>query len=219
MNIPLAEKGLEQHNFWRGQRIRLRAVEQWDLDEVLTSPDEPDTEIDRYEDAIDFPRSREAERDSLQSLARQVGENDFLFFVIEDLQGQRVGYINSFDCVRRNGTFKYAIIVKRPFWRRGYGREAVTILLRYFFRELRYQKCTALVYSFNERSVRFHEALGFKFEGRLRNMLYTNGEYYDEIYFGVTAAEWQEIDPPVPLRRVSARDETAGSDTTGGSRG
>lgn len=109
-----------------------------------------------------------------------------------------------------NGTFKYALAIKRPFWRKGYGREAVTIFLRYFFRELRYQKCTALVYAFNERSIRFHEALGFKFEGRLRNMLYTNGEYFDELYFGLTRAEWDQLDPPLPLPRFSLHEE-AGS--------
>ena len=50
-------------------------------------------------------------------------------------------------------------------------------------------------------------------------MLYTNGEYYDEIHFSVTAAEWQKIHLPVPLRHVSARDETDGSITRGGSDG
>src|SRR5919199_2275925 len=128
----------EQCNFWRGSTIRLRPIEQQDLDEILTSTDEHDTEIDRYEDAIGFPQSGEQDRESLQRLAKEVGKKDFLFCFIEDLQGQKVGYINSFDCTRRNGTFKYTIAVKRPFWRKGYGREAVTILLRYFFRELRY---------------------------------------------------------------------------------
>ena len=64
-----------------------------------------------------------------------------------------------------------------------------------------------LVYAFNERSIRFHEALGFRFEGRLRNMVYTNGAYYDELYFGLTCAEWDQIDPPMILERFSARDE------------
>jgi RimJ/RimL family protein N-acetyltransferase len=196
-------------NFWRGQTIRLRVIEQKDLDELLTSLEELDTELERYEDAIGFPLSREAERENLQKLAKQVGENDFLFCLIEDRQGQTVGYINSFDCVRRDGTFKYAIAIKHRFWRKGYGREAVMILLRYFFRELRYQKCTALVYSFNERSIRFHEALGFKFEGRLRNMHYTNGEYFDELYFGLTVAEWEQIDPPLVFQRFRARGEVS----------
>lgn len=199
----------ENRNFWRRPTIRLRAVETADLEAILTSTEEPDTESHRYEDAIGFPLSREAERESLHNLAKRVGKNDFLFCLIEDQQGQVVGYINSFDCVRRNGTFKDAIAIKQPFWRKGYGREAVTILLRYFFRELRYQKCTAVVYSFNEPSIRFHEALGFRFEGRLRNMLYTNGEYFDEIYFGLTRAEWDQIDPSRVMERFSASDEKA----------
>ncbi len=185
----------------------MRAIEQRDLDELLTSTDEDDSEIEQYEDAISFPESRERQHASLQRLAKQVGQDDFLFCIIEDLQGHTVGYINSFDCVRRHGTFKYAIIIKRPFWRQGYGREAVRLFLRYFFHELGYQKCTATVHAFNERSIRFHEALGFTFEGRLRNMVYTNGAYFDELYFGVTRAEWDQIDPPPVLERFRARDE------------
>lgn len=198
-------------NFWRGKSIRLRPIEQHDLDEILTTTEEYDTELDRYEDSIGFPISRERDREDLQKLIKEVGDNDFLFCFIEDLQGQTVGHINSFDCVRRNGTFKYALAIKHQFWRKGYGREAVLIFLRYFFRELRYQKCTVLVYSFNERSIRFHEAIGFRFEGRLRNMIYTDGQYFDEIYFGLTSAEWDEIDPPLGLRRFSARVEMAAS--------
>lgn len=203
MQPPNAPTG---RNFWRGQRVRLRAVEQADLD-AAAAGEQPDTELERYEDAINVPRSREGERAALDEIARQVGENDFVFCMVENSAGQHVGYINSFDCMRRNGTFKYSIAIRQPFWGQGYGHEAVQILLRYFFRELRYQKCTALVYSFNERSLRFHEALGFRFEGRLRNMLYTNGEYYDELYFGVTAAEWDQLDPPAPLPRHQARAE------------
>ncbi len=209
--MPATHDGTEpsNRNFWRGEKIRLRAVEQRDLDEIMTSAEEPDTELERFEDSIGYPQSREAQRDELRGLAKSIGKRDFLFFIIEDLRGQKVGYINSFDCVRRNGTFKYAIVIKQPFWRMGYGREAVLLLLRFFFRELRYQKCTALVYSFNQRSIHFHEALGFRFEGRLRNMYFTDGEYFDELYFGLTAAEWLAIDPPIGLQRFTARDEAA----------
>ncbi len=42
---------------------------------------------------------------------------------------------------------------------------------------------------------------------RLRNMLYTNGQYFDELYFGVTVAEWDQLDPAPPLQRFRARNE------------
>ena len=196
-------------NFWRGHKIRLRAFEASDLDAILTDSEEPDTEIERYEDAIGYPLARTTSRAEMEKLIGTIDPDSFLFLLMENLQGEVVGYINSFDCERRPGTFKYALAVKHRFWRNGYGREAAQIFLRYYFRELRYQKCTSTVYAFNEASIRFHEALGFQLEGRLRNMIYTNGEYFDTLYFGITAAEWNEVDPPLTLPRITARGESS----------
>jgi RimJ/RimL family protein N-acetyltransferase len=187
------------YNFWRGETIRLRAIEQKDLDAVLQTTDELDTELDRYEDAIGFPISREQDRARLEDLAKRDRSDGSFFWMIETFDGQYVGYINTFDCDRRVGTFKYALAVCRPFWGRGYAREAITLVLRYYFRELRYQKVTVLVYSFNERSIRLHEQFGFTFEGRLRRMVYTNGRLYDELYFGITREEFDQTDPPPEL--------------------
>jgi hypothetical protein len=38
-------------------------------------------------------------------------------------------------------------------------------------------------------------------------MVFTDGQYFDEIYFGLTRAEWDEIDPPIGLQHFRARDE------------
>jgi RimJ/RimL family protein N-acetyltransferase len=187
---------LANYNFWRGEKIRLRAVEQKDLDELMTSTEEPDTEIDRFISAvIDFPISKEQDRKNLEGLANQDRKDGAFFWIIEDLEGNRVGYSNTFDCEQRFGVFKYAIGILRPYWGRGYAQEAIKIILRYYFRELRYQKVTVLVYSFNERSFRLHEKMGFKLEGRLRRMVYTNGEFYDELYFGMTKEEFDQLYP------------------------
>ncbi len=194
----------ENRNFWRGPLIRLRALEERDWE---PSTDEPDTELDRYIGDIGFPESNGMWREQVQDQIKQMGKEDYIFLQIENLDGQVVGFIHSHECNQRNGTFRYAIGIQHKYWGRGYAREAVTIFLRYFFRERRYQKCTTPVCAFNERSIRFHEKLGFRLEGRLRNMIYTNGEYFDELYFGVTAAEWEQIDPPLMLERAKARDE------------
>jgi RimJ/RimL family protein N-acetyltransferase len=37
--------------------------------------------------------------------------------------------------------------------------------------------------------------MGFKLEGRLRRMVYTNGEFYDELYFGMTKEEFDQLYP------------------------
>jgi RimJ/RimL family protein N-acetyltransferase len=60
------------------------------------------------------------------------------------------------------------------------------------FRELRYQKANATVYAFNEGSLALHRKLGFVEEGRIRRNHFTNGEYHDEFWFGITREEFEE---------------------------
>lgn len=187
------------YNFWQGEKIRLRPLEQEDVDEILSSREDIDSEIERSEDVISFPLSRIKQRKQTEELLEQLGKDDFYFWVIEDLEGQKVGYINSFDLERRHGTFKYAIIIKRKFWRKGYAKEALTIVCRYYFRELRYQKLTAMVYAFNERSIRFHQNFGFTLEGRLRRTVYTNSQFFDTLYFGMTNEEFDVLDAKLEL--------------------
>lgn len=184
-------------NFWRGEKVQLCAVEADDL-EALLSPEE-DTEVDRYEDFIRFPSTKEQGREFFEEVAKRDGKNDTFFWLIKDLEGRHVGSIGTFDCDRRVGAFKYGLRILQPFWRRGYAREAITTVLRYYFYELRYQKVTAIVYAFNERSQRLHENLGFTLEGRLRRMVYTNGRHYDELYFGLTREEFDERAPVLEL--------------------
>lgn len=187
------------YNFWRGTRIRLRTIDQRDLDVVLESTDEPDTELDRYDDHIRFPVSREQDRAMLETLGKAERNDDSFFWMIDTLAGQHVGYINTFDCDRQVGTFTYALIIKRAFWHQGYAREAITLVLHYYFRELRYQKVTVQIYAFNERSIRLHERLGFTLEGRHRRMAYTHGRHYDALYYGMTHEEFDQYDPLVGL--------------------
>ncbi|MGX4584456.1 GNAT family N-acetyltransferase [Paenibacillus chitinolyticus] len=62
-----------------------------------------------------------------------------------------------------------------------------------YFEELRYQKVTAHVYAFNEGSIALQEHLGFVQEGRLRNMIYTKGQHYDEFVYGLTKREYEML--------------------------
>jgi RimJ/RimL family protein N-acetyltransferase len=80
--------------------------------------------------------------------------------------------------------------VKSGERRRGYAAEAITIVLRYYFEELRYQKAFVGVYSFNEASLGLFARLGFVQEGRQRRMVFTRGRYFDMVWLGMTAEEF-----------------------------
>jgi RimJ/RimL family protein N-acetyltransferase len=181
---------MEQHNIWQGERVRLRAVEpedwkifnQWDLDS--------DTARECY--WVPFPKSQEAARKWALDLSLQVPKADDYFFVIENLAGELVGTINTHECDARCGTFKYGLAIRREHQRQGYAAEAIRLVLRYFFQELRYQKVTVDVYDYNEASIRLHEKIGFQQEGRVRRVVFTRGAHYDSLILGMTREEWEE---------------------------
>jgi len=177
------------HNFWQGSKARLRALEPRDW-EVFHAFD-ADTEVARLCDQVHFPRSSEGTQAWAKEEATAKPGSDAFRWVIENEAGVIVGTINTFGCDRRTGAFKYGLAIAREHWRRGYAREAICIVLRYYFRELRYQKVNVHIYDFNEASIKLHEKLGFQHEGRLRRMLYADGAFHDEIHMGLTAEEFE----------------------------
>ena len=187
------------HNYWYGEKIVLRSVAQKDLDAALTDPYIFDTEEERSISEIPFPSTPEQDRSQMAEMLKREPGDDSFFWEIDNVEGEHVGFIHTWECKPRMGTFRYAMAIHRPYRRRGYAQEAVCLVLRYYFRELRYQKCTVNIYAFNETSLRFHRSFGFVEEGRLRRMVFTNGEYFDEIHMGMTREEFDAIDPPLPF--------------------
>ena len=178
----------DRAGYWDGELVRLRTIEPADWETYFAW--NADAEQARALHAVPFPQSREAVKRWAEREATRSPEGDGVRFVIEDRAGDVVGDLTTHHCDPRAGTFAYGITVKAGHRRRRYAAEAIRLVLRYYFAELRYQKVTVSVHSDNEPSIRLHERLGFKQEGRLRRMVYTGGRFLDELYFGLTAEEF-----------------------------
>lgn len=179
-----------RHNVWEGAKVRLRPIRPDDWESFYNN--DLDSEAARLCDHIHAPRSPEGTRAWTEAEAEEAGSRSGhqLRLAIESLDGVLAGTINTFRCDARNGTFSYGLGLFREHWRKGYGSDAVRIVLGFFFGELRYQKATVYIYSFNEGSIGFHKRLGFREEGRLRRMIYTGGSYHDMYVFGLTKEEF-----------------------------
>jgi RimJ/RimL family protein N-acetyltransferase len=177
-------------SIWQGERVRLRAIEpdDWAVYFAWNQDDEQARSVSN----IPFPQSAEAVRQWAQQEATRKPEEDAFRFVIENETGEVVGDLTTHHCDARVGSFSYGITIRRERRRNGYAAEAIALVLRYYFRELRYQKATVSVYSFNEASARLHESLGFQLEGRIRRTVFTDGQHCDELVYGITAEEFTE---------------------------
>ncbi|WP_169088232.1 GNAT family N-acetyltransferase [Paenibacillus sp. PL91] len=179
------------NHIWSGNKIRLRAIVASDWEKFHQN--DYDSECARASDVVHFPRSEEGTKAWAEHQASKAPDGDSVMLAIETLDGVLVGSISTHSCDPRHGTFKYGAAIFREHWRKGYASEAIMILLRYYFEELRYHKVTAHIYAFNESSIALHKHLGFVKEGRLRNMFFTNGQHFDEHIFGLTSQEYKKL--------------------------
>jgi RimJ/RimL family protein N-acetyltransferase len=175
-------------SYWEGSRVRLRAVEPGDW-EIHHEWDQ-DSEMMRLLDRVHIPRSREGTRRWAEQQALRDPENDNFHFEAETLSGELVGSVNAHDCDRRVGAFEIGIAIRPEHQRKGYATEAIALVLRYYFHELRYQKVNAYIDDRNEPSLRLFQSLGFQLEGRLRRLIYSGGRHYDYIAYGLTIEEF-----------------------------
>ncbi|PSK44170.1 Polynucleotide 5'-hydroxyl-kinase grc3 [Elsinoe australis] len=76
---------------------------------------------------------------------------------------------------------------------KGYGSEAIRWVLDWAFRRANMHKVVIRAFEWNDGAVRLYEKIGFKREGRLREQLWHDGRYWDEVVLGMLSREWEEI--------------------------
>jgi RimJ/RimL family protein N-acetyltransferase len=178
-------------NVFVGKRVRLRAFEPPD-EALFRYWERHDPDGGRLLWEINFPAAQ-TEPEALETEEAPAPSDNFPFS-IATLDAALVGAIHIQSCDLRNGTFSYGIALFPPHQGKGYGSEAIRLVLRHYFRDRGYQKCTIEVYSFNEASIRLHERLGFTLEARLRRMTYTQGTFHDALRYGITREEFEASD-------------------------
>ena len=176
-------------SIWQGKLVRLRSHEPGDWENYWIW--DQDSESERKDGPLAFPRSQEWMKHWTQEKAVRKQEGNNWDFLLENNEGKVVGRIGSHDRDPRVGHFGYGLVISKEDRRKGYASEAILLLLRYFFQELRYQKVTIEVASFNEDSIGLHERLGFQWEGRVRRAGFTKGQYFDVLSYGLTGEEFE----------------------------
>lgn len=177
-------------NFWHGERITLRAVEPEDAAFFFAL--QQDTERSRLLDFLPPPSSKAALERWVREQSQKEFDGDAFQWIIEAAD-EPVGSIVTHTVSPHNGTFSYALEVARTQQRKSYAKEAVTLVLRYYFGELRYGKAHVGVQEDNAGSLALHRSLGFRHEGTQRRMVFQEGRYLDLLLFGLTAEEFYSL--------------------------
>jgi RimJ/RimL family protein N-acetyltransferase len=76
---------------------------------------------------------------------------------------------------------------------KGFGTEAMQLLLRYAFSALNLNRVNLGVFDFNERAIKSYEKCGFKYEGTEREVIYKDDKRYGVINMGILRDEWEAL--------------------------
>lgn len=178
-------------NIFRGNLVRLTTEDPEPASKAL-SRWARDTEYTRLLDS--FP-SRLWSAKKIQSWIErdfETGYRDGYFFEILTLaEDKLIGYITLFGLRWPHGDAELGIgLGERAYWGRGYGTDAVRVILRYAFTELNLRRVTLGVFAYNPRAIRAYQKAGFKEEGRLRQYVLREGQRHDMIIMGALRDEW-----------------------------
>jgi RimJ/RimL family protein N-acetyltransferase len=84
------------------------------------------------------------------------------------------------------------IIGEKQHWSKGYGTEAIKLLLDYGFNILNLNNIMLEVVDFNKRAQRCYEKVGFKIIGKRRKCTFLAGKYYDHIFMDILAEDFKD---------------------------
>lgn len=85
-------------------------------------------------------------------------------------------------------------IHNREDWGKGYGTEAMKLMLWFAFTEVNLRRVTLTVFEYNPRAIRSYEKAGFRVEGRLRGALLKDEKRWDMLYMGILRDDWKGLD-------------------------
>ncbi|WP_181350528.1 GNAT family N-acetyltransferase [Thalassobacillus sp. CUG 92003] len=119
--------------------------------------------------------------------------NHFLFGIREPGTDKLIGYIELEGILwnQRNGWVSIAI-GDDAMQGKGYGTEAMELLMGFAFDELNLHRLQLTVFEYNTPAIAMYERLGFTYEGAQREFILRDGHAYDMYIYGLLQHEWRE---------------------------
>lgn len=118
-------------------------------------------------------------------LEKATGEK-YNFAIVNKENDTLLGNISLMKIHEVNRTAELGIFIgDENYLSRGYGSEAIMLLLDYAFKYVNLNNIMLKVFDYNKRAIRAYEKCGFKTFGVWKKSHYFDGEYSDEIFMNV----------------------------------
>ena len=175
----------------KGKRIKFAPLKREHIDIFLKWFNDP--EITQY--LIMYkPLTRDFEEEWFDTIKHQ---EDSVYFSIllldQDDHEKIIGNCAIQNINAKNRACSCEITIgEKEYQNKGYGTEAMEMLVEYGFNTLNMNRIELVVYDFNIRAYKSYQKVGFIEEGRKRQARYHNGKYHDEIIMAILREDWEK---------------------------
>jgi RimJ/RimL family protein N-acetyltransferase len=171
------------------ERIYFRPLEVEDLELMQAYGNDPENQ--QYIGLIG-PLNRTAEREWLERVGKKEGEVAFGIAAKED--DRLIGSCSLRGISLANRAADLGIMIgDARFQGKGYGSEAMRLLVAYGFETLNLNRIGLRVFANNPRAIRCYEKVGFRREGVLREARWWAGRWWDAFQYGLLVREWHTL--------------------------
>ncbi len=183
---------LTSTNLFHGALVRLAALDP-ETDPAAVVRWFGDSDFARLLDSDPArPRSAKQEKEDMEKRAEQPYGYPF---AIRTLEGdQLIGFVSLWA---RNGASAEGWvgigIGEAEYQGKGYGTDAMRLLLRFAFHELNLARVSLEAFAHNARAVRSYEKAGFQIEGLQRQWEGRDGQRRDVVSMGILREDWEAL--------------------------
>ena len=132
--------------------------------------------------------SLQKEREILEHISKE----GYCFAIIDSEKEKVIGNIGLEDVDHIDRKAVLGIFIgDKEYWSKGYGEEAIELLLDFSFNILNLNSIMLIVKAFNKRAIRCYEKCGFKLIGKRREAVIIGPDKYDEYYMDILASEFK----------------------------
>jgi [ribosomal protein S5]-alanine N-acetyltransferase len=169
--------------FIEGNKICLREVQLSDVDNGSYYEWLNDSEVNQYLESRFMPNSKERMKKYLSSVDGD--SSNILFAIVEKITMKHVGNIKLGPVNWIHRSSDIGLLLGKENWGKGFGTEAISLIVDYAFNTLNLNKITAGAYSVNIGSIKAFQKNNFAIEGTLKKQYFYKGSFVDGILLGL----------------------------------
>jgi RimJ/RimL family protein N-acetyltransferase len=180
---------MEKKIIFRGKLVTLRPLSLKDAPRFCRWLDDPEITNFLLRHGQPAPKLKE-EQEWIKERAKK---KDEFHLAIDANDGEHIGIVSLMKIDYYNKNAVYGIFIgNKKYWGQGCGTEAGRLMISYGFRNLKLHHIVLSYIAYNIRGFKSYKKIGFKPEGRLRQQIFRNNYWHDDMMMGILREEWQK---------------------------